>query len=78
MKVKYSSGSEMAEMLDFITGNLVYDTGLALAGALENTCDITFKDTVCANGNWVSKVASLETKLKTMIENLNSAYADLG
>lgn len=78
MKVKYSSGSEMAKMLDFITENLVYDTGLALAGALENTCDITFKDTVRSNGNWASKAASLETKMTTLVEKLNSAYENLG
>lgn len=78
MKVKYASGSQMADMLDFITGNIVYDTGLALAGALDYTIDGTFKDAVRNNGNWASKMASLESKISALIEKLNEAYADLG
>ncbi len=78
MKVKYASGSKMAEMLDFISGNIVYDPGLALAGALDYTIDITFKDAIANNTNWSSKMASMESKLSALIESLNEAYADLG
>lgn len=78
MKVKYSSDDETANMLDFISSRLSYDAGIVLTGALDYKIDVTFKECILQLDNWTTRLAKINSSIKSLVEKLNEGYDQLG